>query len=207
MKLGGLYVLAMMLVADSQFVRGEEFLKQRDDLRRSTERNEDMLLEHLRSVLKNPGLASVCSIFTKSEEVTATRGRAGHIRILVGDVSDELLKTKINVVTFKPSERYNVREAIIPIVRTKEVQAKLRKLGVEQPLTALSGHVLEPEPHLPHLPAFMKTVTMDEALDRVAQTFGGLIIYGEWTDADGTRFFSVDFAPVAAFEKLTQRSR
>lgn len=207
MKRRSYYLLAMMLVAGSQLVSGQESLKRRDDLRRSTGRNEDILLEHLRSVVKTADLADVSYIFTKSKEVTVMRGRSGHIRILVGHVSDELLKTKINVVSFKPIERYNVREAIIPIIQTKEVQAKLRTLGVEQPLTALGGVMQEPIPHLPHLPASMKNVTMEEALDRVAQTFAGLIIYGQWTSADGTRLFSADFARVAAFEKLAQRSR
>jgi len=206
MKLSRFYLLAVMLVTGSQCLNGEESVKRRDDLRRFTERNEDKLLNHLRSVLKAADLTAVSYIFTKSKKVTVTRGGSGHIRILVGDVSDELLKTKISVVTFKPSERYNAQEAIIPIIRAKEVQAKLRKLGLEQPLTALSGFMQEPNPRFPHLPASMKNVTMEEALDRVAQTFSGLIIYGEWT-ADGTHLFSVDFAWIANFEAHSQSSK
>jgi hypothetical protein len=187
------------MLASSQLVSGEESLKQRDDSRKAAGHNEDTLLEHLRSLLKTADCAAISHIFTKSKNVTVARDRFGHIRILVGDVSDELLQTKINAVTFKSSERYNVKEAITPIIRAKEIQAKLNKLGVEQPLTFLSGHVLESDPRLPHLPPSMKNVTMEEALDRVAQTFGGLIIYGEWA-ADGTRLFSVDFARLGDFE-------
>jgi len=38
--------------------------------------------------------------------------------------------------------------------------------------------IVSADPKLPHLPASMTDVTVDEALDRIAQTFGGLVIIG-----------------------------
>src|ERR1700730_11760139 len=99
MKFNKLYVVAMALVVGSNFVNGEESLKQPGALGKSTERNEDKLLEHIRSALRTPGVSGVSSIFGKSKKVMVTRGRSGQIRIFVGDVSDELLETKINVAT------------------------------------------------------------------------------------------------------------
>lgn len=143
------------------------------------------------------GLAAVRHIFSKSKEAMITEGRSGVIGIRIGDVSDDLLKTKIDMLTLKPIERYNFQRAIMAIQRAREIQAKMRKLGMEEPVTILHEHIIDPAPGLPHLPAFMKDMTMDEALDRVARTFGGLVIYGECTSANGTRLLSVNFVPIA----------
>lgn len=154
---------------------------------------------------KTTGLTAVRDIFTKSKAVTVTQGPSGIIGIRIGDVIDDVLKTKIDVVSFEPVERYNFRRAIMAIQRTREIQSIMYKLGVKEPVTILHEHVIDPAPGLPHLSASMKNVTMDGALDRVAQTFGGLIIYGECISANGTRLLSVDFLPLADFEALRQR--
>jgi hypothetical protein len=122
---------------------------------------------------------------------------------LVGHVSSEILKTKIRIVTFTPNERYNAEDALIPILRAKEIQAAMRKLGIEQPMTASPGIKQEPNPRVSHLPVSLRNVSMDEAFDRVAQTFEGIIIYGEWT-IEGTRLFSADFVATSYLEKLMQ---
>lgn len=139
------------------------------------------------------GLAALKDIFRKEKGVTIAGGRSGISRISIGNVGYELLNTKIQVLTFTPSQRYNTEEAIVAIERTKEVQAKMRELGLQEPPTVYFGRVLEPASGLPHLPASMKNVTMDEALDGLAQTFGGLVTYGECESADGKHLFSVDF--------------
>jgi hypothetical protein len=108
-------------------------------------------------------------------------------------VSYELLNTKIHVLAFTPSERYNHEEAITAIERTKEVQAKMRALKLEHTPTIFFGRVLEPAAGLPHLPVSLENVTMDQGLDRVAQMFGGLVTYGECVSGNGKRLFSVEF--------------
>jgi hypothetical protein len=163
------------------------------------EQHADPVLGHLRAVLKTVDWARVDDIFSRSKQVTVSRNRSGHIIILVGNVSEEVLKTKISVITFTPSERYNAREAIVPIIRAKEVQTKLSKLGLEEPMIAISGRVLEPDSRLPHLEASMRNVTMEDALDQVAQKFGGIIIYGQWS-AEGARMFLVGFARLTDFD-------
>jgi hypothetical protein len=138
------------------------------------------------------GLAAIQDIFRKEEQVRVTEDRSGIHRISIGDVSYELLRTKIHVLTFTPSERYNVQEAISAVEGTKEVRSKMRELKLQHPPTVFSGGVVEPAAGLPHLPKSLKNVTMDEALDQVAQTFGQLISYGECVSGSGTRLCSIN---------------
>lgn len=236
-------LVATTLVVSLQSLSGQYVRTPRDDLRDSSDRNRDALLQYLRPVLKadrgagrlyyrvqcwakdvgddfsfpeleleapskeKTGLDAVREIFTKRKEVTVELGRDGMIKIRTGDVSAEVLKTKIDLLTLKPRERYNPLQAIMAIERTAEVQAKMRQLGAEEPLSIAQEHLVGPASGLPHLPASMRDVTMDEALDRVAQTFGGLVIYGECASANGTRLFSVNFVPIADFQTLIKRNR
>ena len=190
MEKRALYLTSLILVLGSRLANGEAA---------GNLRAEASSIEHIRSVVKSTNLRDVSYIFGKSKKVAVALGTSGSPRILVGDVSDELINTKIRGVVLKPIERYNAREAIATIVQAEEVRINLSTLKIERPLTALGGVMQEPIPRLPHLPAVMKNVTLGEALDKVAHIFSGVIIYGEWRDADGTRLFDVDFA---ATEKL-----
>lgn len=161
-----------------------------------TERGDGILfpwLELVAPAKSKTGLTAIQDIFRKEKQVTVTEGRSGIYRISMGNVSYELLSTKIHVLTFTPRQRYNVQDAIWAIEQTKEVEGKVRELKLEYPPTVFTGRVLEPAAGLPHLPMSLRNVTMDEALDRVAQTFGELITYGECVNGNGTRLFSVDF--------------
>lgn len=161
-----------------------------------TSRGDDIFFPSLKLELPTRpenGLAALRDIFRQERGTTIAQDRSTITRISVGSVSHELLDTKIHVLALEPSERFNPREAISAIQRTKEVQAKMRELRLEEPPVILSGNMADPAPGLPHLPALIKDVTMDEALDRVAQTFGGLVTYGECSSAKGTRLVFVDF--------------
>jgi hypothetical protein len=68
----------------------------------------------------------------------------------------------------------------------------MRELKLRHPPAVFSGGVVEPATGLPHLPKSLENVTMDEALDRVAQTFGVLISYGECVSGSGTRLCSIN---------------
>jgi len=160
-----------------------------------TERGDGILfpwLELVAPAKSKTGLAAIQDIFRKDKQVTVTEGRSGIYRISMGNVSYELLSTKIHVLTFTPRQRYNVQDAIWAIEQTKEVEGKVRELKLEYPPTVGSWRVLEPAAGLPHLPMSLRNVTMDEALDRVAQTFGELITYGECVNGSGTHLYSID---------------
>jgi hypothetical protein len=139
------------------------------------------------------GLAALKDIFRKESQVTVRQDRSGIARISIGNVSHELLNTRIHLVELTPRQRYNVEEAIWAIEQTSEVEAKVSELKLEYPPTVFTARVLEPAAGLPHLPMSLRNVTVDEALDRVAQTFGGLVKYGECVNQSGTRLIFIDF--------------
>ena len=78
------------------------------------------------------------------------------------------------------------------ITNAKEVKAGAGKLGLEEPLTVYSISIQAPMKGLPHLPAFMRDLTMDQALDAISTTFGVLIVFGECTSRAGVHFFGLD---------------
>jgi hypothetical protein len=134
--------------------------------------------------------------FGKNKDVRVEERRPALVGIWIGSVTDDLLKTKIPVLKLRPRQRYNSLEAIRAIILTSEVQSKMRELRMDVFPTAVHYPILDPDPKLRHLPASIANVTMDEALDQVAQAFGGLVIYNECTGQNPTRWFTVDFARV-----------
>jgi hypothetical protein len=161
-----------------------------------TEFGEGISFPHLeleRPSQSTVGHAALQAVFRKEKQVTIARSGARISRISIGNVSHDLLNTRIHVVAFTPTERYNVDQALLAIERTPEIEAKKRELKFEYPPTVSFSRVLKPAADLPHLPKSLKDVTMDEALDRVAETFGGFVSYGECLAAGGRRFFTIDF--------------
>lgn len=91
--------------------------------------------------------------------------------------------------------------AISAIENTTEVEFAERKLGFDRPITVFGGGNALPEKGvlLPHLRASMKDLTMDQALNAVARTFGGIVIYETCAERSGKRLVSLDFVQVADF--------
>lgn len=200
------YLVALMFIVDSQVAIGESPRTVQDESRASSQSSEDIREKKLLNLLKSADPSRVSYLLAESKKVTIWQGKAGQLRVLVGDVSAELLTTKINLVSFKRIERYNAIDAINAITRTKEIQAKLGELGLRQPAAILPSYIQMPDPDrpLPHLPASIKKVTMEEALDQVAETFDCVIIYAGWTEG-GKRWFSVDYAVGEDFDGLGRK--
>jgi hypothetical protein len=123
--------------------------------------------------------------------VIVTERRPGLIAMKMGEISEDLLRTRIHVIKLQPMERYNYQDAIAAIISTTEVQARMQELGMKVSARSIHYPISYPEPKLPHLPGTMTNVTMDEALDRVAQMFHGLLIYEECDGRGPTRLFSI----------------
>jgi len=198
------YLVALMLIVDSQVAIGESPRTVQDESRASSETSEDIREKKLRNLLKSADPARVSYLLATSKKVTISQGKAGQLRVFVGEVSAELLSTKINLVSFGPDERYNAIYAITAITQTKEIQAKLGELGLRQPAAFGPSFILSPDRRLPHLPTSIKKVTMEEALDQVAETFDCVIIYAGWT-GDGKRWFDVDCAEGEDFYGLGRK--
>jgi hypothetical protein len=117
--------------------------------------------------------------------------RSGIISIRIGKVPDTILDTKISVLNFSEGQQYNAPLAILAIEGTAEVQARARKLGVRAPGKILDMTVVRPGEGLAHLPASLSNVTVDQALDAVAQAFKGIVFFGACNEP---ALYSIDFA-------------
>jgi len=139
------------------------------------------------------GLAAVREIFQNDKNVTVSEEPSGIIAIRVGDISPEILETKISLLSLDSTEQYSPGDAITAIEKTKEVEASMRRFRF-RPTLNLGGQVVEPGEGFPHLPPSMKNVTVDQALDLIAQAFGGIVVYGVCAQPDGTRLLYIDVA-------------
>lgn len=155
--------------------------------------SEDLLFPRMElkaGAKEKAGIDALRDVFANIKDVTIAKRQSGVIGIWIGNVSNDLLTTKIGALKLKPLERYNELLAIKAIVGSREVEAKMRQLGMEAAPMFVIHSIVDPDPKLPHLPASMSNLTVDEALDRVAQTFGGLVIYEECT-GQNRRLFRV----------------
>ena len=140
------------------------------------------------------GLAAVQQIFKKNKEVTVTQSASSIVRISVGNVPTQILQTQIRSLKLKPEEQYTPELALIAISGAKEVEAAMKRLGLEHPVVVTSIMVQEPRPGLPHLPSSIVNVTLDQAYDSVAKTFEGIVIYSVCKRPNWPGTFDADFA-------------
>jgi hypothetical protein len=137
------------------------------------------------------GAAAVREIFKNVENVTISEEPPGIIRIWIGKVPTEILRTRISLLTLDRQAQYDPSSAIMAIGSTKEVEAAKTSLGLsEAPLC--NGLVALAENGLPCLPASMKNITVDQALDMIAKTWGGPVVFGVCsspTDSTGRKLF------------------
>jgi hypothetical protein len=151
------------------------------------------------------GLTAVREIVQRDRRVAILKDRSDMIRIYIGGQPSAILQTRIRSLKLKPDQQYTYWFAIEAIEKTKEVEAA-RKPG-EDAFEKLGGgqvvvsSILVPSPvkWLPHVPARMRDVTFDQALDSVAKAFGAVIIYDEWRGPHGALTSSIDFQPVVGY--------
>jgi len=127
------------------------------------------------------GVSAVRQIFHGDANVKVEETPDGIIRVRIGEVHDEILRTKIPHITLTPEQQYNDWAAFFAIQDSNEVQAAMLKRGGHFDSEPGSWHVTEPDKASPHLPESLTNVTMDQALDIVAQTFKKIVLYGACT--------------------------
>ncbi|HEV2289678.1 MAG TPA: hypothetical protein VGR81_12060 [Candidatus Acidoferrales bacterium] len=69
----------------------------------------------------------------------------------------------------------------------------MTKLGLRVPLQLSEQLLATPAPGLPHLPAEMKDVTVNQILNSIAVTFKGIVIYGTCTHPNGGGLIQIRF--------------
>ena len=151
------------------------------------------------------GLAAVRSVFRNNKEVVVTRNRSGLVQITIGKPPSAILQTKIHSLTFEPYDQYNPIMAIGAILSTDEFKTAMRTLGLDLPLIIADMNILEPAKGLPHLPALLKDLTVDQAFDLIAKTFGGVVSYGTCAGAGGEHLIYINFFEVAASDVAGRR--
>ena len=138
------------------------------------------------------GLDAVRDIFRDDKQVAVSEEPTGIIKVRVGHVPDAILRTKIPLLRLNPLQQYETTSAIYALTDAKPVQAAMRKLSLRETTSVFSIATNLPAKTAPHLPAVIKNITLDQALDLVAKTFGVIVVFGECTSATGTSFIRVD---------------
>ena len=126
----------------------------------------------------NASLETIRSTFRADARVAVDHDASGIIRVAIGDVPSTLLETRISAINLSPLGRYNDFLAIGAIESAPEISAAMRRLNLRVPRMLFNVIPIQPTEGLPHMPASMTKTTMDKALDQVAKSFGGIVLYG-----------------------------
>jgi hypothetical protein len=108
--------------------------------------------------------------------------KRGIISIRLGNVPDEILKTRIRHLEFTPDEQFTDSLALEAIYRNPDVQVASEKLGYSLPIADISIFPVSAREGLPHLPQSLSGVTFDQALNEVTKAFGGIVFFGACED-------------------------
>jgi hypothetical protein len=138
------------------------------------------------------GLDAVREVFAKDQRVAVTSNKDGVIQINFGKAPSLLLQTKIRSLRFTTHEQYNIISAEGALVNAKEIKSAIQRYRIESPVTVMSEIVQEPMEAVPRLPREIHDITLDQALDLFARTFGDVMIYAECIRPDGTRCFFIN---------------
>jgi hypothetical protein len=148
------------------------------------------------------GRAAIQDMFRSSEHTIVTEDKSGLIRIKLGTVSGEILKTRISTLKLDPKSQYNDMVAIGRIKGTREVKYRESELNMRSPKRPYNYITIQPADGLPHVPAIMTNITMEAALDVVALTFKGIVLYGECPRGD---VYQIDFIGGIYFDDRSLR--
>jgi hypothetical protein len=158
------------------------------------------------------GLAAIQEIFHNDKNVKVFGDQSGLIRIsigtggntapqiTVGKPQHALLQTRIHSLKIDLAEQYTPHLAVVKIWGSEEFQSALHELTLGVPQTLIHLAVDEPEEGVPHLAPVLKDMTLEQTLDSVAKTFGG-IVYGTCDEG------AVDFSYVGTgdFDETMKR--
>jgi len=139
------------------------------------------------------GITAVRHIFRNDPQVTEAQDQSGMLRITIGAVPTTVLQTRIPSLTLSPPAQYTPRDAVYAIAMTANNYAKEHRLNFGLAATVLDVIERGPSSGAPHLPALMQNVTVGEALDSLAKTFKGVVLYGTCTLPSGKELFRADY--------------
>jgi hypothetical protein len=142
------------------------------------------------------GVQAIREMFRNDENVTISVDPSNVVRIIIGNVSRSLLDTKLSSVKLTTAAQFNPGGpggAIDLLIASKSIQEAMRKhqfhqepsfyIGLEQP-PSRKGH---------RLPVTISDLSLDQALDTIAKTFPGVVMYGECDDTTKGHTIDIKF--------------
>lgn len=143
------------------------------------------------------GVDAARAIFYSDHDVVITKGPGDVVKISVGRVPTDLLETRVALLKLQPIEQYNPGKVIDALESTKELKSviKLLDLLLVRPLHIQLLHLPVPGDAAPHVPVVLQDVTIDQALDLVAETFGGVVTFGVCTAGPAPRLLLINYIP------------
>jgi hypothetical protein len=139
----------------------------------------------------------VRSIFESDRHVIVRKGPDDIVRISVGKVPTNILETHLALLKLQPIEQYNPSKVIEALESTNDLKDAVKSSGLLL-VRALDVQLLYqpvPEDPAPHIPAVLQNVSIDQVLDMVAVTFGGVVTYGVCTAGPAPRSLFIDYIP------------
>jgi hypothetical protein len=133
-----------------------------------------------------PAVHALHDAFANEPKLTVGEDASSRIRVVGGNVHTDLLDLRISQISFHSED--NPRDATGTLLTLPEVKAYMQSHHIHF-MNAMGG--LAPMPKGVHLNATLKNATISGTLDRIAQSFPGVWIYGECATASGERL--VDF--------------
>lgn len=135
-----------------------------------------------------PAVQALQDAFANEPGLSVKEDASGRIRVMGGNVHTDLLDLRISQVSFH-SEK-NPRDATAILVTLPQVKTYMQSHHIH--FVNAMGE-LAPMPKGAHLDATLKNVSVSAALDRIAQTFPGVWIYGECVTSSGERLVDLTF--------------
>jgi hypothetical protein len=142
------------------------------------------------------GLEAVRQIFRNDKNVAVTESPSGIVRISIGNVYTSILNTRLPFLRLSETSQYNPDGpggAIDALEEAAAVKSAMRELGVRQEPIFYIGLKEPALKTLPHLQPWIKNATMDQALDSIAETFPGVVVYGECSGPGGVHLVDISF--------------
>jgi hypothetical protein len=136
------------------------------------------------------GLEAIREILRSNQGVYISQDDGGLVRIYIRQPDRTVLDTKLDPLHLDHTARYNPDGpggSIASIEDDAAVQSAMRSLKARQVPAFFIGLRIPPDRALKHLPPILKDMTVDKALDLVARTFPGVVVYNECPVDDGHR--------------------
>lgn len=160
--------------------------------------NNPDFVEFPRVNMSRPGegttLGVIREMFENDSAVKVKEKPGKVIEIKIGSPVTSFLRTKISVLRLGPIDQYNPDIAIYAIMGANEVRTKMKRLNFyTQQIIIFDTLIAEPAPGLPHLPAVLKNVSVEQILKLIAKKFGWIAVYGTCRQPNGKGFVKVNF--------------